>query len=256
MKDKYYLISSKRSNSSYPRVEINYNHPMCNILIAENVELPDFELAIVKIDTHKLPRPTGTSYQKCREISFETYKKHFTLALSNLRNILWTDAEYYLSEESSTWFVLAMYTTDAKDKFSIIIDVRDSLEITSIDIHKSTNFSNRNSYRRKGKLISDEVFVACLRETIKYIDDSVSYHINIESYLSRMQEIIRGNYDLSSHNSVIDINQVIDQLNDKKTLLEKRLMQNDTDSPIDRATLRGEIEGLKYALNAIKVMRK
>lgn len=229
---------------------------MCDILIGENVEAPDFELNIVKIDTHKLPRPTGTSYQKCKEISVETYKKHFAYALSNLRNTLWIDAEYYLIDKSSTWFVLAMYTTDPKDRFSIIIDVRNSLEITIIDIHKSSNFTNRTSYRKKAKPISNEIFIACFRETIKFIDDSVSYHLNIESYLSRMQEIIKGNYDLSNSPSVIDINQVIDQLDTKKKLLEKRLMENDTDSPIDRATLRGEIEGLKYALNVIKVMQK
>lgn len=45
---------------------------------------------------------------------------------------------------------------------------------------------------------------------------------------------------------------IIEQLKERKETLEKRLIENDTDPAQERAKLRGELEGLHYAIIAIQ----
>jgi hypothetical protein len=44
---------------------------------------------------------------------------------------------------------------------------------------------------------------------------------------------------------------VLTQLAIRKETLEKRLIENDTDTSLDRAKLRGELDGLQYAIMTI-----
>ena len=44
---------------------------------------------------------------------------------------------------------------------------------------------------------------------------------------------------------------VLTQLQSRKEYLQKRLIENDDDSATDRLKLRGELEGVTYAINVI-----
>jgi hypothetical protein len=44
---------------------------------------------------------------------------------------------------------------------------------------------------------------------------------------------------------------ILDQLTSRKEYLEKRRIENDQHSTIDRVKFRGELEGILYAINVI-----
>ena len=44
---------------------------------------------------------------------------------------------------------------------------------------------------------------------------------------------------------------ISDQLTFRKEYLEKRLIENDADTTLDRMKFRGELEGILYAMNVI-----
>ncbi len=144
-----------------------------------------------------------------------------------------------------------MFTTDPKNKFCIHIDIRDSIDSLCLMVNKNTNFAYRQGYRKKATPISETIFTTALKETIKFIEDENSYHVNVADYLKNMKMIIEGNLEIQPEKS-INIEQLIKQLEVKKRDITNRLIENDSDAENTRASLRGEKEGIEYSLKAIK----
>ena len=56
------------------------------------------------------------------------------------------------------------------------------------------------------------MFMAALKETIKFFEDQNSYHINLENYLKRIKEISDGNFSEMKSEKSTNIDALINQL--------------------------------------------
>lgn len=250
--DKYYLHSYIGLGLPNNTSSIIRNNSNVQLTIHEDVEMPDFDLYIDKLEEGQLKRPQNSKHEKNREIVKETYSSYFRHALKEIKNCKWEDAEYYWDQKSVTWIDLIMYTTNHKNKFHIHIDIRDSIDSLGLMLSKGRNFAYRQGYRKNGTAISEAIFTSALKETIKFIEDENSYHVNVTDYLKKIKMIVAGNLaDVETEKSV-NVEQLINQLEIKKRDITNRLIENDSDTENIRASLRGEKEGIDYSLKVIR----
>ena len=90
---------------------------------------------------------------------------------------------------------------------------------------------------------------------MKFLSDQNSYKVYLDSYLKDFYSLTKGDnaiieFELSAERAYKEIFYLLES---RKTTIEKRLIENDQDSPEDRIRLRGEIDGINYALSSIKI---
>lgn len=248
--DKYFLHTPtgyRYHQSSLVRMSKNFQ-----LEINENVELPSFEIYLVKLEESPIKSPKSTEYDKYKQIAKETYDNYFQLSLKEVFNSKWEEAEYFLNINSPTWIEVIAFTQDKKNKFYIHIDLRDSIEGLCLDLTKGNSFSRKQGYKKNSSPIDEAMFMNALKETVKFFEDQNSYHINVENYLKRIKEIAEGNFSETKSEKTTNIDALINQLELKKKDITHRLIENDSDSENIRATLRGEKDGIEYSLRTIK----
>lgn len=250
--NKYYLHDRIGISSSGGNSYIIRNSPNIEMRLREYVEMPYFGLDIDKLEEGKIKRPQNSKFDKYKEIIKETYDDYFNLALKTIRTCKWETAEYYLDQKSPTFTYLIMYTTDPKNKFCLDIDIRDSSDILMVTLGMNEGFSHRPAHRRKSTPISESIFISALKETIKFIEDENSYHINMKDYLKNIKMILDGNITETTSENLTNVDLLINQLELKRRDITNRLIKNDSDTENTRASLRGEKEGIEYSLKAIK----
>jgi len=125
------------------------------------------------------------------------------------------------------------------------------LSTTNLTVSLDNSFRERNSFRKSARSIDREVFSQAFQLTKSFISDQISYVINVDSYVAKMQEILNGRYEPTFEKNLDILEAVVDQLQRKKNQIEYQLIHNDEETPTERERLRGEIAGLHYALQVI-----
>lgn len=114
-------------------------------------------------------------------------------------------------------------------------------------------FSGRPTARKNASPITDLQFKQFLNLTLQFLYDPDSLTTFLNDYIKNFYKLCKGEtkiegFIISAEKSFEIIS---DQLSSRKEYLEKRLIENDKDSALDRMKFRGELEGIKYALNVI-----
>jgi hypothetical protein len=96
-----------------------------------------------------------------------------------------------------------------------------------------------------------------LNLTIQYLNDSESLLILLEEYIKNFRLLASGNERIEGLiiSTSKSFEEILNQLDLRKQSLEKRLIQNDSDSTIERAKLRGELDGIGYSIKTILSFR-
>jgi hypothetical protein len=209
-------------------------------------------IAVYKSLGEKFEKPKSTQYEVVRPILKEIFFDHFNLAVKLLSKKVIDEGEFYILKYKKDWIKVHGYTPA---KMHILINFMDSLEYLDLNISSSYGHKDRPNCRKEGTLITKEQFTLILRLTLKFLYDPDSYKILLDSFLKDYYTLAVEGQEiedlmLSTNHS---FSSITEQLELRKKNIEKRLIEVDTDSELERIKLRGEIEGLNYALTTIKI---
>jgi hypothetical protein len=226
------------------------------IEVDENVDYHQYlSLYINKLSEKDTLKPESSSYEKVKPILKEIFIDHYSLALKFISEVDILDSELYLLKRSKDWFQIAYFSIDEKNKQNILIDFRDGIEDLWLMLHSSSNYRDRPAMRKDGAAISQVLFKQFLNLTLKFLYDPDSYKILLTPFLKDFHGLATGKRKVESLilSSATSFNNILEQLEMRKKNIEKRLIEVDKDSEFDRVRLRGEIDGINFAINTINV---
>jgi len=252
---RYYYVTPKNSDYSsrhFPRV-INWNQNFY-IEVDENVEFRGYiELYVGKFAEEMVDKPKSSAYEKVRPILKEIFLDHYLLALKLLNKIEVTEGEFYLISHSTDWFQVEYYSIDRKQK-NIRIDFRNSVDSLWLMLMGSSSLRSRATARKNGLPITATQFKQILDLTMKYLFDADSLKVLLLNYIKSFKRLTEGEVDFEIFKIDNDqlFKKIVDRLIQRKQTIEQRLIENDDDPESDRIKMRGEIDGINYALDTIK----
>jgi len=252
LENKYYYITYPSSQRHLPEV-VKWNESF-TVEVAENVDFKQvIDLSINKLQKN-VSKPVSDKYKKVKPVIKEIFLDHYTLALKFIHESDIDDGEFYLSKKSKDWYVIEYYSKNEKEKRKIEIDFRDSIEDLWLKFSSTPGFNGRPIARKKASPITEVQFKQFLNLTIQFFYDPDSLTTFLNDYIKNFYSLCQGEtkiegFIISAEKSFQIIS---DQLTSRKEYLEKRLIENDNDSALDRMKFRGELEGILYAMNVIK----
>jgi hypothetical protein len=249
---KYYYITYPSSVRELPEV-MKWNESF-TLAVEENVDFRQvIDLSINKLANKNSVKPVSDKHKKVKPIITEIFLNHYTLALKFIHETDIDDGEFYLSKKSSDWYIIEYYSKNEKERRKTEIDFRDSIEELWLRFSCTPGFNSRPYSRKKASPITGVQFKQFLNLTIQFLYDSDSLTTFLNDYLKNFYRLCEGDtkiegFIISAEKSF----QIISaQLTSRKEYLEKRLIENDADSTLDRMKFRGELEGILYAMNVI-----
>jgi hypothetical protein len=251
--DRYYYITPLLSDRQLPRL-MKWNETF-NLTVEENVEWRQcFELTSLKSGDKDTEKPKSDKYTRYKPVIRETFLDHYSLALKYLHETALDEGEFYLYEHSNRWFEILYFSKDEKQRRSIEIDFRDFIDNLWLMFLCVPGHSGRPSARKKAVAIPVDRFKQFLNLTIQYLYDPDSLAVYLGDYIKNFKQLIKG--DTKIEGFIISgekaTENILNQLEARKDYLEKRLIENDSDSVNERLKLRGELEGIGYAIKVVK----
>lgn len=257
--DKFYYIKPVQHTyitSRAPYLEkLNKDY---SVVVDEEVDHHQhITITLNKLNQKDFDKPVSTEYEKVKPVIPEIFYEHYNFALKHIHEAELDEGECYQVQHSKDWIEWRYFSKNEKQKTRLEIDLRDSIEDLWLTVSCYPGHKNRPQSRKEGKPIPVEDFRKFLQCTIKFLYDSNSLLIFRDDYLNNMRSLAAGDDKLIRWQPGIGFSpdKIIEQLNLRKITLEKRLIENDNDSALDRAKIRGEIEGIIYAIAAISQSR-
>ena len=249
--NKYYYITYPSSQSHLPEV-LKWNESF-TIEVGENVDFRQvIDLSINKLKNN-ISKPVSDTFKKVKPIINEIFLDHYTLALKFIHETEIDEGEFYLSKKSKNWYVIEYYSKNEKEKRKIEIDFRDSIEDLWLMFRFCPGFNGRPLARKKASPITEVQFKQFLNLTIQFLYDPDSLSTFLNDYIKNFYLLCKGETKIEGF--VISAEKsfqiILDQLTSRKEYLERRLIENDKDSALDRMKFRGELEGILYAMKVI-----
>lgn len=253
---KYYYITYDPGDTfnKYP-VLVKWNEIYC-VQVNENVD--DQQHIILQID--KVPKediliPKSDKYQKVRSIIKKTFLDHYNLAFKFIKETFIAEGEFYILKKGKGQIHIAYFSVDKKNQEHISIDFSDRIDDFTLRVASSTEFSQRRAFRKKAEPITLEQFTQYLHLTLQFLHDPNSYLIYMEDYLKSFYSLASGNEEIGEliKSAGKSVELIIQQLQQRKAVIEKRLIEEDSDSSTNRIRLRGELDGINYAIKTIEI---
>lgn len=252
---KYFYVTSTSSGwpVRYIQELVKWN-PNFEVEIDEEVEShQNITLYINRLDQKDISQPNSSESKKVKSIIKETFFDHYLLALKYIHESNTEEGEFYLLSKSKDWFIVRYYSKNEKQKQSIEIDFRNGIESLWLRVSANKGHKHRPDSRKNGTALDHGRFRQFLNLTIQFLHDPDSYLIFIDDYIKNFLLVADGKERINSfiNKTERSFENVLTQLTIRKETLEKRLIENDTDTSLDRAKLRGELDGLQYAIMTI-----
>lgn len=250
-KDDKYYYSYTTSNFLKQEPLVIIWDPNYIVEVEEDVDRRQhISLNINKLNQKDFTRPKSDTYTKVRSIIKQVFDKHYSLALKYVQQTNLDDGEFYLHKHNKDWYEAKYFSMDAKSKCSIEIDFRDGVDSLWISLICSPRYRGRPAARKEATATSKEQFQQLLNLTLNFLDDTSSYQLLLDDFIYHFYGICKGETKLEgillSEGKRFD--SIIEQLVLRKNYIEKRLIENDDDPPLERARMRGELDGVQYAL--------
>ncbi len=202
-------------------------------------------------------KPTGDKYTKVKPVIKESFLDHYKLAVKYIHETAIDEGEFYLRRHSKDWTEIQYFSKNEKYKWNIKISFRDTIEEFTLRVICEPGHKYRPRFRREAVAMAPELFKQLLNQTIQFCHDSDSMVTLAETYIKNFTLLLGG--DTKVEGLVISASkafeEIFKQLQLRTDYIEKRLIENDEDSGLDRAKLRGELEGIGYAVKAINMNR-
>jgi hypothetical protein len=255
-KSKYYCTKPMFDYSGHRQPGLIKLNKFYYVEVHEDVEFHQYISVIVyKLSGESVAIPKSNQYETFKPILEELFNDYYNYALKNLIKSEIDNGEFYLLKKNETRIQVEYYSENEKNQRKLTIDYYDGIEDLMLIIDSSRGHSGRSKARKKGLQITIEEFKQFLNLTMKFLSDHNSYKVYLDSYLKDFYSLVRGDniivgFDISAERA---FKEILYQLDSRKTSIEKRLIENDNDSLEDRIRLRGEIDGINYAISTIKI---
>jgi len=256
-KESKYFYSRDRDSSfssrSQPQVAKWQNDMI--VEVDENVDFHQYiSLTIDKLPQKGIRPPKSNKYLKVDPILPDVFLKIYNLALRLIADIDVFEGEFYLTKHDKDWYVVEYFSLDEKHRWNISIDLRDGVDNLWLMLSSSPGHKGRPQTRKRGTPISIDEFKQHLNLTLKFLSDPDSYKVFLDDYLKNFYALCSGDSDMQGFliNAEVSFDKILDQLASRKSYIEKRLIEVDTDTDTERNRLRGELTGINYAINVIK----
>lgn len=254
--DKYYFKQPKNYSFAYsqPHELIRWN-PEYVVEVDEEIEAYQYiSLSMNKLGLKAAEKPTTSEFDLVKPIIREVFIEHYSFAVKYIHNAEMDEGECYLYKRSKDWIIIRYFSKDEKKKFRIDIDLRDGIEYFSLYTRTERGHKGRRDTRNHGEPITMETFLRFFHVTTQFLSDSDSLQIFRDDYIKNMKELANGkdvqvDFVLTKEKY---FSEILEQLAMRRNVLEKRLIENDSDSITERAQLRGELKGLDYAVTTVK----
>lgn len=213
------------------------------------------QVYIEKFKGNGYSKPKSSEYEKVRPVLEELFLDYYNLAIRRITSTNFEDGEIYLIKHNESWYEIEYYSLDEKVSKRFKIDFRDSVEVLDLSIINAHGHKGRHNARKKGILIKNEEFKLFYNLSLKFLSDSYSYKIYLDPYVKSFYNLVKGDnviagFDVSAEKTFKDI---IAQLEERKSTIEKRLIESDQDTSEDRIKLRGELDGINYSISTINI---
>lgn len=253
--DKYFYVSKTSSgwNARHTKQLVRWNS---NFIVEVDEEVDYYQyinLTINSLNQNNIEPPVSSDFEKVKSIIKETFFDHYIIALKNVHEINAEEGECYILSHSKDWFIVRFFSKDEKRKQSIEIDFRNSVEGLGLMVFADKGHKHRPTSRKNGLVIDNNRFLQLLNLTIQFLHNPDSYLIFLEEYAKNFILLTDGKEKVQGFLNRIEksFENIMTQLTLRKENVERRLIGNDTDTTLERARLRGEIDGLQYAITTL-----
>jgi hypothetical protein len=254
--DKYYYSKDVSDFGRQRPSQVIKWSPVFSVEVEENVDFHQhITLLILKGNQKDSSKPKSDKYTKIRPIIREVFLSHFNLALKFIYETAISDGEFYLYQRSKDWWQVKWFSSNEKEKTTIEIDFRDSIEDLWLTFYCIPGHKKRPEFRKNAKPIEIEKFKQFFNLTAQFFNDPDSFTILLQDYIKDFRILCESDREIKGLliSSEKAFEKILQQLEDRKTFIESRLISSDHDSQIDRAKMRGELEGINYAKKVIKM---
>lgn len=253
--DGYYHISKISSgwNARHTSQLVRWNSNF-KVDVDEEVDYYQYiNLTINNLNQNNIEQPVSSEYEKVKPIVKETFIDHYLVALSNIHGIDTDEGECYIHANSKDWFIIRYFSKDEKRKQRIEIDFRNNVEWLWLTVNAEKGHKYRPSSRKHGLVIENIRFRQFLNLSVQFLQDPDNYLIFLEEYLKNFILLTNGKEKVQGFLNRIEnsFENIMAQIILRKESLERRLIENDSDTTLERARLRGEIDGLQYAITTL-----
>lgn len=251
---KYYLEKQRHPGYPHDTFENNLilNSPTEQITVSEDVDWPNIEFSVGLLEQSVWKRPQNTEFSKFKEISQEDFLNYLTVSMEYLKKLKCKNCEAYIIQVNHTSYDVGVFSDAPKNKFFLTFELMYSLEELYLMFYVDNKLNQRNRFRKEGTLISQDITNHLLFKTIEYIGDDKNYVSNSKILFKDYAMAYEGTLTPEISDNSMNIAPLITRLTNQISQLEFRLLNNDSDKKSTREKIRGEIKGLKTAINEIK----
>lgn len=254
MENKYYYMDYQGYSK---RQTIMLWNERYTIELDEDIDWKQYiDLCINKNPKEKLERPKSSEYEKVKPILKELFEDYYTQALKYISKAINDEGEFYIIKNSKAWFLVEYYSLDEKHSEHICIDFRDNIEYLMLMLSHRSGHKGRPNARKKGRLITNKDFRLFINLALKYFSDSNSLAVYLDSFLKNFYALSKGENSIEGFDVTAEkaFQNILEQLIQRKITIEKQLIEQD-DSNDNRIKLRGELEGINYAIKTIDMYK-
>jgi hypothetical protein len=251
---KYYYTRHDVKFASRQQPHLSKWLPEFTLDVEENVDWRQcIQLDIYKLNRKDSIKPASDEFAKVKPVIKEIFLSHYTLALKFIHEAPIDEGEFYIYQRSKDWYQVNYFSKNEKEKLNIKIDFRDGIEDLWLQFTCFPGHKERPECRKKANLITEEKFRQFLNLTIQFFYDPDSFPVFLEDYIKNFRLLCEGDNKIEGFiiSAEKSFEAIFQQLELRKEYIEKRLIENDADSTLDRAKLRGELEGINYAIKTI-----
>ena len=253
--EKYYYINNHTGRFRETIVKWDERY---SIDVYENYEhTQSIEVYALKIKG-KVDKPKSDKYQKVTPILKDLFEDYYYGNLKYIPTEI-LDWEFYIMHNDRSWIVINAYSkNESSIKGNIQLNLNTNISDFNLTVYSSDGLRGRPDARKNGIPITFERFKKFLNIALHYLSDHESILIYSEQFINNFKRLASGEhndvilFDLSAEKS---FKQIISQLNKRKKVIEKRLIENDNDSKEKRIQLRGELDGINYSLRTINIYK-
>jgi hypothetical protein len=194
-------------------------------------------------------------YSIIKRISKDKFCQDYYQLLRCYHELDISSGEFFLIKKKDMATGMVWFSGEPVRRLGLSIDFYNADRIISLTIDCCVRFGkNVRHFRKAGNIIDEDKFHLFLRVLFHYLHDYENLSFNLKPLFGQFEEVVNGGKltfpsasDWQKDNSV-----AIEKLTNRILSVEKRLLEIDNDTPEERIRMRGELEGLRFALTTIK----
>lgn len=254
--EKFFLETSREHNTS----NITRNTKDLMVLIALPPHKMHLRVYITKNGNRSAYETSHKSdeYNIIKSAAKDDFYEAYNRYLQNIHHVDLSDGEFYLVKKKQSHAQgIAWFSKEEKRRLGLLIEFYDNKRDFHLRIDCNIQAGKIvHHFRRASNTLSPSAFRSFFNRIFNFLHDPENYHVGHAILMNQYRLIAVGEVPeitvpaSSSWNPGNSI--AVDKIKNRITAIEQRLIGLDTDSSDDRVKMRGELEGLKFALIAIQ----